>query len=68
MSGDRGGPLVHQTIDCIDCGGTCHLLTKPDDTLRFWAGDLLTYRCADCGDRWDLLVPDEPDLSDGSDW
>ena len=19
------------TIDCIDCGGTCHLISKPDD-------------------------------------
>jgi hypothetical protein len=52
-------PLAPEAIDCIDCGGTCHLLTRPDDTGRFWPGDLLTYRCADCGDRWDLIVPDD---------
>ena len=28
------------------------------------AGDVLTYRCEDCADRWDLVV-DEDDLDDG---
>lgn len=59
-SGDDhdGDQAVGATIDCIDCGGVCHLLSRPDDTGRFWPGDLLVYRCADCLDRWDLLVPD----------
>ncbi len=59
MSADSGDPLVHETIDCIDCGGICHLLTRLDDTGRFWPGDLLTYRCSDCDDRWDLIIPDD---------
>lgn len=49
-----------RTIDCIDCGGTCHLLTAWDDEDPLRPGDLLVYRCAECGDRWDLVVPDEP--------
>ena len=44
-------------IDCIDCGGRCHLVTPPPE-LGWAPGDLLVYRCEDCLDRWDLLVPD----------
>ena len=48
-------------IDCIDCGGRCHLLT-PAPELGWAPGDLAVYRCEDCNDRWDLLVADdEPD-------
>lgn len=51
------------TIDCIDCGGPCHRLT-PDPELGWQVGDLVTYRCRDCLDRWDLEIDDsdvEPD-------
>ncbi len=54
-----GDPLVSRTIDCIDCGSVAHLMTPPDDTGRYWPGDLIVYRCEDCLDRWDLIVPDE---------
>ena len=54
---DSGAPLVSATIVCIDCGGVAHLLTRTDDTNRFWPGDLVSYRCEDCMDRWDLIVP-----------
>lgn len=47
------------TIDCIDCGSTCHLISKPEETGEFYPGDVVVYRCEDCLDRWDLLVPDE---------
>ena len=64
-----GAPLVTQRITCIDCGGIAHLLTRPDDTGRFWPGDLVVYRCEDCMDRWDLIVPDEEEGNDGRpDW
>jgi hypothetical protein len=49
-----------EIIDCIDCGGRCHLLTKPDD-LGWQPGDLVVYRCEDCNDRWDLVLPDQED-------
>lgn len=58
--------LVPQRIDCIDCGGIAHLLTRPDDTGQFWPGDLVIYRCEDCMDRWDIIVPGEEDV-DGPD-
>ena len=56
--------LVSETIHCIDCGGTCHLMTRPDDTGKFWPGDLVVYRCEDCMDRWDLVVPGGHDEDD----
>lgn len=45
-------------IDCIDCGGRAHLLSKPDD-FGWEPGQVVTYRCADCLDRWDLILPDD---------
>jgi hypothetical protein len=49
------------TITCVDCGGVSHLLTTwPDDDPPH-PGDILVYRCADCWDRWDTIMPDEPE-------
>lgn len=44
------------TIVCVDCGGTCHLLSAPDpdSPTGFRAGDVVAYRCTDCADRWDV--------------
>ena len=53
-------PDVPAVIDCIDCGGRAHLLTTFDDDNPPRPGDLLTYRCEDCMDRWDLLIPGQP--------
>ncbi|MGY6502212.1 MAG: hypothetical protein ACXIVQ_15110 [Acidimicrobiales bacterium] len=50
---------VDRIIHCIDCGSDCHLLTPPNEDGEFEPGDRLVYRCEDCLDRWDLLVPDE---------
>ncbi len=45
------------TITCVDCGGTAHLVSfRPHEGWEL--GDVVTYRCADCMDRWDLLVDD----------
>ena len=54
-------PVVPEpTIDCIDCGGRCHLISfEPEDGFR--AGDHVVYRCEDCHDRWDLLLPTSED-------
>lgn len=51
-------PLV---ITCIDCGGRSHLLSRFDEEDPPQPGDLITYRCADCLDRWDLIIPDQTD-------
>ena len=47
------------TIICVDCGGTCHLLAHPE--VEFEPGDPVAYRCADCMDRWDIVMPDHDD-------
>lgn len=51
------------TITCVDCGGTAHLLTTWPDDDPPRPSDLLVYRCADCLDRWDVVMPgpDDPD-------
>lgn len=54
---------VDPVITCIDCGGRAHLISHPPEE-GWQPGDLVVYRCEDCLDRWDLLVPD-PD-EDGS--
>ena len=59
----RGGSraLPERTITCIHCGGVCHLLTTWPDDDPPQPGDVMTYRCADCRDRWDLVLPDPAD-------
>jgi DNA-directed RNA polymerase subunit RPC12/RpoP len=46
-------------IVCVDCGGRCFLLTLPREDGAWLPGDIVTYRCQDCRDRWDLVLPDE---------
>jgi hypothetical protein len=52
---------VDPEIDCIDCGGRCHLLVTwaPDNPPV--AGDIVVYRCADCLDAWYIEVPEDED-------
>jgi hypothetical protein len=45
-------------ITCIDCGGPAYLITYPRENGVWEPGDLVTYRCRDCRDRWDLLLPE----------
>ncbi len=59
--------IIPETITCIDCGGRCHLLTTVTAEQPLYPGDVATYRCEDCRDRWDLVVPDDDDLSGGRD-
>ena len=49
------------TIVCVDCGGTCHLLTYAREDGTWEPGDIVSYRCRDCLDRWDLVLPDADD-------
>ncbi len=51
-------------ITCIDCGGRAFLLTKPREDGVWYPGDIVAYRCQDCLDRWDLVLPDIPDIPD----
>ncbi len=54
---------VPETITCVDCGGTCHLLTVLDDSEGIER--VAAYRCEDCLDRWDIELadPDEDEPS-----
>ncbi len=47
---------IPEVIDCIDCGGRCHLLGSH-------AG-LATYRCEDCRDRWDVVIDEDAGAPD----
>jgi hypothetical protein len=49
------------TIVCVDCGGVAHLLTSWTEDDPPYPGDILVYRCADCWDRWDVVMPDGDD-------
>jgi hypothetical protein len=56
------GVLVPEpTIVCVDCGGRCHLLAMPREDGVWLPGDIVAYRCEDCLDRWDLVLPDDDD-------
>jgi len=61
---DGGRVEAPATITCVDCGGTCHLLTAPRPDEEDWAGfregDVVAYRCEDCLDRWDVELSAEP--------
>lgn len=51
---------IPATITCVECRGTCHLLGHPPED-GWEPGDWVAYRCADCMDRFDLQVEDDPD-------
>ncbi len=48
-----------EEITCIDCGGRAFLLTHPREDGTWLPGDIVAYRCKDCLDRWDLVIPDD---------
>jgi hypothetical protein len=59
-----GPPAV---IVCVDCGGRAHLVQEADPEMPYTEGDIATYRCEDCLDRWDLVVTAE-DVTDTPDF
>ncbi|MGA7272472.1 MAG: hypothetical protein WB239_15480 [Acidimicrobiia bacterium] len=48
-------PAPPQQIVCVDCGGRAHLITHlpPEESLE--PGIILSYRCQECRDRWDVV-------------
>ena len=54
-------------IVCVDCGGRAYLLTHAPEDGAWQPGDIVAYRCRDCLDRWDLVLPDESDEPDRPD-
>jgi hypothetical protein len=57
-------PGPPETIVCVECGGTAHLLSylPPDDSLE--PGYPVAYRCADCMDRFDVIW-EETEIDEG---
>ncbi len=41
--------------DCIECGGTAHLISFLPDDGEIEEGTPLAYRCTDCHDRFDVV-------------
>lgn len=52
-----------ETITCVECGGTCHLLADLDEDRaeELQPGDVLVYRCDRCGERFDLVYEADED-------
>ena len=51
-------------IICPDCGGVCGLLGDPGPDVEFTRGEVVAYRCADCLDRWDVVLEDDDETED----
>ena len=46
-------------IVCVDCGGVGHLISHAREDGVWLVGDIATYRCSDCRDRWDIILIEE---------
>ena len=60
--------IARPVITCVDCGGRAspHAAAR---TALWYPGDIVAYRCEDCLDRWDIVLPDDDDdePADGDD-
>lgn len=57
-------------IECVECGGIAHLIDEHAADEPPPRGYPLVYRCADCLERFDLILvedEEEPDLNRPSD-
>ena len=52
-------PQPSPEIVCVDCRGRAYLISHAPEDGRWEAGEIVTYRCADCNDRWDLVLEEE---------
>jgi len=47
------------TIECVECGGTAHLMSYLPEDEPLVDGYPITYRCADCMERFDFVWEDD---------
>ncbi len=48
--------LPPNEVECVDCGGRAFLLDRLGPEEKVEVGTILSYRCKDCLDRWDLEI------------
>ena len=56
--------LAPDYIVCVECGGRCGRLTHERVDEPFAPGDVVAYRCADCQERFDMVLA-EPEEAEG---
>lgn len=44
-----------ETIVCVECGGTAHLISFLPEDGELDPEAAIAYRCADCRDRFDVV-------------
>jgi hypothetical protein len=54
-------PTPDEQITCVECGGRAYLLSYPREDGTWVGGDVVTYRCRDCLDRFDVVLDDTGD-------
>lgn len=47
------------TIECVECGGAAHLMSYLPEDEPLEDGYPITYRCADCMERFDFVSEDD---------
>ena len=55
---------ISERIACMECGEMAVLVQLPAADEMIEAGDVLVYRCPDCGQRWDVVVDDDDLIDD----
>lgn len=49
------------SITCVECGGTAHLLSFLPTEESLEEGYPVAYACSDCNERFDLIWTDDED-------
>ncbi len=44
-----------ETIVCVECGATAHLISFLPEDEQLEPGTALAYRCSECLDRFDMV-------------
>jgi len=50
---------VPESFQCVDCDGVAHLLTKIAPDASPDPGSVLSYLCASCWERFDVVWEDQ---------
>lgn len=48
-----------ETITCVECGGTAHLISFLPEDESLEPGTPVAYRCEDCAERLDVVWEDD---------